>query len=60
MAENMIDKIEHRQLICFGHKKQRWSERNLEYTPTNRRRRSRPHRSWSEGIQVAMRRRKMN
>lgn len=62
--ETIIDRIEKRSLVWFGHllrmEDSRWPKRVLSWQPQGRNRRGRPRRSWNEGITRAMRDRGMD
>ena len=54
----VVDEIERRQLIWFGHVKrmggERLPKRIMEWLPPEKRKRGRPRRSWGESIQKAL------
>lgn len=61
VTETVIDRIEYKQLMWYGHVKrmenERWPRRIMEYIPSNRRRRGRPAASWENNMEIAMRNR---
>lgn len=58
MTKNIVEEIEKKQLVWFGHTKRmdetRWPKRILEWIPYERKKRGRPRRSWREGVDEAM------
>lgn len=58
LHQTIIDEVEQRQLIWYGHVQrmtdERLPKRVLQWNPTARRRRGRPPRKWGDGIRKAM------
>jgi len=64
IEDTIVDRIENRQLIWYGHimrmGNERWPRKMISYTPANRRKQGRPRTSWRKGIEEAMRRREIS
>lgn len=64
IEKDIIDEVEKKQLIWFGHTKRmgqhRWPRKILEWTPPEKRKRGRPRRSWRNDVDDAMRSRNLN
>ena len=62
--ESVVETIESRQLLWYGHVKRmseaRWPKFIMEWTPQERRKRGRPPRKWEQDIQNAMNLRQLN
>lgn len=58
MHEDIVDRIEERRLMWYGHllrmERERWPLKIWNWDPPGRRRRGRPRRTWSQGVEEAM------
>jgi Reverse transcriptase (RNA-dependent DNA polymerase) len=58
MKDTVIERIETRQLVWYGHVmrmgEQRWPKKALEYVPRNRRKKGRPRTTWKQNVEKAM------
>ena len=57
--QSILDRIQRRQLKCYGHllrmEDSRWPKKIYQWTPHGRRRRGRPQQSWKNQVTCFMR-----